>query len=301
MIEVRQPSRTEEIRQTARHTLFVEGAGSGGLDQTVLRELLPRQIRVRALGPSFHVRSVAEALYVYHPDYYFLIDRDHHDDQFVEGCWNSFPDPEKSNLLVWRRRELENYFLIPEYLAKLDDPEAAVALTVTGDELCACILECCRQRVYLDAANLTIIELRESLKETWIQTFERVSDFATKEAAIDMLNNLPQFQGQISKVSDALQEQRVIDLFEEILGRFTGGCEPLEFTHGQWLHVVRGKRVLPTVVNRCFRARDRTGTLLQGDVRQEEVMKALVRKPLDDQPDDFRQLHSLMSERIKSP
>jgi hypothetical protein len=59
---------------------------------------------------------VAHALYQYHHDYYFLIDRDHHNDEEIEQYWEKFPDESTDNPLIWRRREIENYFLIPEYL-----------------------------------------------------------------------------------------------------------------------------------------------------------------------------------------
>lgn len=41
----------------------------------------------------------------------FVEGRDHHKHDFVEGCWKNFPDPDTDHLLVWRCREIENYFL----------------------------------------------------------------------------------------------------------------------------------------------------------------------------------------------
>ena len=76
----------EGVLYRARHALFVEGSKPDGLDPVVLRELLGglRALRIEVLGPSFHVRSAAEALHGSHPWYYFLIDRDHHDAGYAE-------------------------------------------------------------------------------------------------------------------------------------------------------------------------------------------------------------------------
>jgi len=87
-------------------------------------------IRIRPLGPSYSVKSVAEALHPFHPTYYFLIDRDyHHNDDFVGRCWDNFPDPATHNLLVWRYREIENYFLEPDYLAYSDFLDSQMLLS----------------------------------------------------------------------------------------------------------------------------------------------------------------------------
>ena len=118
MIRVKSPVGPDEVRFDAGHVLFVEGRGDDAIDPTVLRVLLGDQLRIEPLGASISVTSVAEALHQFHPNYYFLVDRDHHDYDFVEQCWSNFPEAGKRNLLVWRRREIENYFLDPDYLAR---------------------------------------------------------------------------------------------------------------------------------------------------------------------------------------
>lgn len=118
MINVTTGIRAEEVRLQGQHVLFVEGRDKDSVDPKVLNTLFSGGLRIEPLGPSFSVRSVAEALHPHHPTYYFLIDRDHHEHDFVEGCWKNFPDPDTNNLLVWRRREIENYFLEPRYLVQ---------------------------------------------------------------------------------------------------------------------------------------------------------------------------------------
>lgn len=153
MITVKTPIRADEVRLGAQHVLFVEGKDQNSVDPKTLSTLLPDEIRVEPLGPSFSVQSVAEALHQHHPTYYFLIDRDHHDDDFVNRCWEEFPNPDTHNLLVWRRREIENYFLDPEYISR------SSYCCATKESISGQIVQCARRRVYLDVANQVIVSI----------------------------------------------------------------------------------------------------------------------------------------------
>ncbi len=87
-MEVRTGVSPEAVNQAATHTLFVEGSGSDAIDPRALMRLLRgSDIAVRALGPSFHIKSAAQALHPHHPNYYFVVDRDHHDDTAVDTAW----------------------------------------------------------------------------------------------------------------------------------------------------------------------------------------------------------------------
>ena len=68
------------VEQRSGHKLFIEGQEES-FDRTVMEELLRDQgVVVKPLGPCRHVREAATALHVNEPTYYFLIDRDYHDD-----------------------------------------------------------------------------------------------------------------------------------------------------------------------------------------------------------------------------
>jgi hypothetical protein len=186
MVSVKRNIRPEEVRHRAQHVLFAEGKDKNAVDPKVLGALFDiGNIRIEPLGPSFSVRSVAEALYSYHPTYYFLIDRDHHTDEFVEQCWSNFPDPDKNNLLVWRKREIENYFLDPAYLFHSGYCE------VSQQEMENRILAFARTRLYLDAANYVVISIREELKRNWINKFSNPADFPSRDKALAKLINIP--------------------------------------------------------------------------------------------------------------
>ena len=106
MIQVRRGIRAEEVRAGGEHVLFVEGSDDSSLDQAALRALLSETFRIETMGLAYSIQNAAQALARHHPKYYFLIDRDHYDDEFVKWRWQHSPDPTTYNLLVWRHREL---------------------------------------------------------------------------------------------------------------------------------------------------------------------------------------------------
>lgn len=292
MTKVRTGVRPDEISQSARHVLFVEGI-QDSLDPPVLRCLLRDIITVKPMGPSFNIRSAAEALHPYYPDHYFLIDRDHHDLKTVENSWRNFPDPETNNLLIWRRRELENYFIDPKYAAKSEYCDCSIK------DLQKCILETARKRIFLDAANLVIIQIRERLKEKWIEIFTKIEEFENKESALQKLINSPDFRTKKSSVPQILRKDNIAQRFEKEIKDLFGGQDELSFGQGSWLEMVKGKKVLPTVVNECFEVKDAKGQRLQGGKAVVETAKDLLRLELPEQPPDFQELHALLENIIR--
>ncbi len=295
MVEIKRGVESEEARQSARHTLFVEGSKSS-IDPQALDIFFKEKeinIRVEPLAHSLNVRTVAQALYPYHHDYYFLIDRDHHNDEIVESCWNNFPDENTHNLLIWRRREIENYFLIPEYLAR--SPYRKCSL----EKLQQCIRETASKRVFLDIANIVILHLRAELKKDWIEPFKDTgtTGFGRRDKALAKLMEKHETAKQTCDVLEQLREYPISDRFNEAIDKFFGGQDELEFGYGSWLEMIRGKHVLRIVIDKCFRVKDATGTYLQGDERCMEVVKSLLKLPLEDQPRDFNELYKLISTR----
>ena len=295
MIRVERGIRPEQIRQNARHVLFVEGRGNDSMDPQIIGELFDRTIRIEPLGASYSVKSVAEALHPFHPTYYFLIDRDHHDDDFISRCWENFPDPQTHNLLIWKYREIENYFLVPDYLAGSD------CLEVSKKVLANKIKRFCQERLYIDAANHVIVTIREELKRNWIQKFSNPSDFKTREQAVETLRTANEFETFKNDVVDRIDLDEIERRFDNVLNIMTNGIEPLEFGTGKWLEMIQGKKVLSRVVHsECFKVVDRNGNLLQGQEKVNQVVKKLLKKDISKQPDDFRELKRLVENRLLS-
>ena len=61
MATIRSGVAAEDVHQSARYILFVEGSARDGLDPAVLSELMAGAVRVEPLGPSFSIRSAAQA------------------------------------------------------------------------------------------------------------------------------------------------------------------------------------------------------------------------------------------------
>ncbi len=294
MVAIKRGAEPEGFRQGAEHTLFVEGGSDNAIDPDALRILLKGiPIQIKAMGPSSHIRSVAEALHRHHPRYYFLVDRDHHQPQIVEKCWQNFPSPDTCNLLIWRRKELENYFLIPAYLSKCS------YIQVRKDELEQFILAEANKRIYLDAANMVIIGLREDLKKQWISIFSNSQHFTSKDAALNQLLACAEFTQHVSHVSAKLHKDEIVHRFEVTLQHFFGDQQELTYSHGSWLEMISGKEILHPVINHCFRVKG-DKRLLQGEEARKEVIKDLLRLPLNEQPADFQELHSLISKQTAS-
>jgi hypothetical protein len=293
MINVKKGIRAEEVRFQSQHVLFVEGKDKNSVDPNVLSELFSRSIKIETLGPSFSVRSVAEALFSYHPTYYFLIDRDHYDNDFIDRCWGNFPDPTTHNLLVWRRREIENYFLEPAYLFQ------SKFCRVSQDELKRKVMECSNERLFFDAANHVVTSIREELKRNWIKKFSNPAEFSTKETAIQRLKTANEFDQHRTNVNQKVSADEVERRFLECLGIMTGGKEQLSFGNGDWLHMVQGKKVLSQVINSgCFHVQATNGTALSGREKINEVVKDLLQRDDSIQPADFVALKQLIDTRI---
>lgn len=297
MVRIERGVEPEEVKQGAKYTLFVEGKDGSAIDPRVLSRLLEdiAPIQVKPMGPSSHIRSVAEALHKHHPYYFFLVDRDHHSDQTVNDCWQKFPHEDTCNLLIWRRRELENYFLLPEYLVK------SKWLRVSQDELKALIRETARSRIYLDAANMVIVACREEMKKKWIETFSNTSTagFRTREEALEKLLTKEGFVQKTQDVHEKLHKDFLSEMFNQTVLLLLGGNTELEYGQGKWLGMVSGKHIFPLIVNKCFQVRDANGQALQGVERLMEVVEDLLRLPVQEQPDDFQELHSLIAKQLQ--
>ena len=171
----------DDFRFGAKPVLFVEGGDAGAFDPVTLSELLKQIVRIEPLGSSFYISSVANALYPSHPQYFFLIDRDHHSDEFIEQCWNDFPLSNTRNLIVWRLREIESYFLDAGLLT------LSIHCVGTKDEVRKKIFGCARDRMYFDVSNSTIVRLREEMKTTWVKKFINPLSFPSEDIAIKNL------------------------------------------------------------------------------------------------------------------
>ena len=295
-MEVRTGAPAESVNQAASHALFVEGRGDDAIDPRALTRLLSdTDIAIKALGPSYHVKSAAQALHSHHPNYYFLIDRDHHDAQTVEDVWSNFPNPDTYNLLIWRKRELENYFLDPDYLSM-----STFLSKCKPAELKARLLKLSGMRVFFDIANQTIATVREQQKNKWIEDFKKPDDFPTSEKALEQLKASKPLSTRASDVNAQVKLESVEKIFRDLENDFLGGARKPELGKGNWLDRMRGKPLLASLISECFEVKDGDGKILTGPEAVTLVAEELLQKDISKQPADFRELHNLIAQRVKS-
>ncbi|MGI9250181.1 MAG: hypothetical protein ACR2PR_03160 [Pseudohongiellaceae bacterium] len=285
--------RPEEVKGGT--VLYVEGT-EDSIDSTVLKALLDNQVSVKPMESFYEISSVAKALWRHHPTYYFLIDRDHHSISYINQCWDNFPDPNECNLLIWKKREIENYFLDPDYLVK------SIYFNGKRDELASKILRYANDRKFFDAANQVIVSIREELKTNWVEIFGGPSNFPDKKTALKNLKEVTEFQKYPDTVARKLSEGEIEERFNQRVENMTGGEEELTFGAGDWQDMIKGRPVLESVIHQTgyFRVNSADGKLLEGREKTYEIVKELLRNSDNEnnQPEDFTKLKDLILSRI---
>ncbi|MFZ4596395.1 MAG: hypothetical protein ACOYOF_19215 [Verrucomicrobiaceae bacterium] len=295
MSTVQTAGQAKEINGRAGHWLFVEGKDNEAFDPVVLKALLANDlpaVNVRALGSCEDIRQAAKAMVHMHPSYYFLIDRDGRSHDFVSKSWSSFPDLTTYNLLVWRRRELENYFLDPSYL------KASQYLVISEDELAAKIQNNAQQRLFLDAANLVLLELRDELMRPPEAAFRQPEQFQDRSTALAKLLGCQGLAEKKSETARLVEPSLIESRFDTWLDRMSDGRTKLEYGYGQWLELMSGKEMFNAVVNEAFKVKKIDGSFLTGKDKNKEVVRKLLELPLHLQPQDFQELVNLIKRRV---
>lgn len=287
-----------QVGQGAQHCLYVEGKHADGLDPQVLGALTgPLGLRVEPLGPSHEVRAVARALQQSHAHYYFVVDRDHHTHQEVEASWRNFLDPAQRNLLIWRRRELENYFIEPQWMAR----SRFLRPGWTPERLAVRIQQLAAKRIYLDCANLVIARVREDQKASWVRLFhaQDLPQLDSADAAREKLCELPAWTKRQVRLGEVMGTQQLAIAFDEQLAELLGGAAHPQYGCGNWLHMVAGKELFETIANEAFQVVKGNRDSLQG----KEARNLLARERVNDathRPSDFDELAELLDRAMRT-
>lgn len=269
------------------YVLFVEGE-EDSIDVAVLGQYL--NITVKPLGASMHVRSASQALHSSCPNYYFLIDRDHYDDQEVEKYWANFPNADTPNLLIWRRKELENYFIDPNYLIQ----SSYLVSGKTIDDIRQRVVKAARPLAYMAAANRVIVSVREQLKKKWIELFTDPMCFLDAESALKKLLANRAFAEHSAHVSSLINKLSLERQFNDALDLLVGKNGKLTWGEGQWVNLLPAKSIMNSVLgSSLFRVKDRNRRVLNGNEKVYEIIKELL-SPGKDVPADFRELERLI-------
>jgi len=285
------------VLRGANHVVFVEESNDDAFDPTVIRELLRTnnlKTEVRAIGPCDNVFQAAKAMVWKHPTYYFLADRDGLAADYVERGWTNFLEPGTYNLLHWRKRELENYFIEPEYLEKCE------WLVKSPEELRARVIKEAHRRLFIEASNLVLLRIRAVLLSPPTAWFQHVENFTNRTDALTQLQSSPELRQRELEISGILSATRREQLLDEVLNELTGGSAKLEYGVGTWLEQMSGKEMFRSIAGEVFRVKDASGSILQGPEQNHEVARGLLKLPLLEQPSDFQKLVGLLNSKINS-
>lgn len=286
------------VNQRARHVLFVEG-GPEGLDVTVLRALT--ELRVEGLGACNFVESVARAMREFHPEYWFIRDRDDLDDDVVAETWASFPDPARDNLLVWRRKELESYFLEPAWLAQSRYLRSAA--TIPAIE--RWIADEAGKSIWIEAAKSVFLWMRSQARaEASARWSPGDLGGLPRDQVARRLMTLPSIAALAGPRGCEIDEATVQRRFDQTADLLTGGQTPLAWGAGRWRDLVSAKALLNATVHRWFTVPNvaAPGRHLQGREATRLVALDLLSNHQEHMPADFVELRATLQRAIsRSP
>lgn len=298
------PGDPRDVLQDAKYVLFVEGdLGIDNFDREVLNALLDGMVEVKTLGASIEMEKAAKVLFDQHKSYFFVIDRDHRAERYVEGTWANFPDPSKHNLLIWRRKELESYFLEPQLLLQSE----YIKPGTTADEIAAWITQQAQERLCCDVANLVMSELLHEVKGVKHSRFKpnQLPASTSLEGLQAAIQGAPFFSAVRELVDDARLSARLPVLLRERWDDLTGGADALRWGVGTWRDRMSLKPVLSTTLDKFTVVHNTRGELVPGKRANVQVCKALVRQSLEMAPhllpDDLTVLRDMVSQRVVPP
>ncbi len=281
-----------EVNNGSTVTLYVEG-NADSMDMLILENLL--DIRVEYLGASYNVRAVAEAFKNIQPASYFIVDRDHFiDNEKVEESWKSFVEG-KTNLLYWRKKEIESYFLDPVFLSK-----SIYAKQSVEDKIREAILKYAQKYIFLHIVQYVIVTIREENKKEWIKIPREteLSHYENKTIALETLCKSTKINDKIDATSENLSQERLVKLFEKSLKQFQGNAECLKWGEGEWLSLMPAKKLLHELINSYsfFKDAEKDIELSKENRKTKIVIKELL-KHEEYIPEDFKQLKRVLSDR----
>lgn len=300
------PEDSRDVLQDAKYVLFVEGnRGGDSFDRDVLRALLEGVITVKTLGASMEIEKTAKVLFEQHASYFFVIDRDHRTERYVESTWANFPDPAKHNLLIWRRKELENYFLDPEWLLQSEHIKPGT----TVDAIAAWITAQAQERLCCNVADLIMSELIHNVRNFKHKSLGIVP-ISSAVLSLDELQaaiqSAPFFDTVRGLVDDEQLSARLPVLLRELWDDLTGGADTLAWGVGAWRDRMSLKAVLTTTLDKFTVVHTRQGELLTGARANTRVCEALVKGALGDAPahplpEDLSELRDMINRRVVPP
>lgn len=295
----------ERLAGGPERVLYVEGR-KGSLDPHALTPLLaPFAVDVRAIGGCDELAAAVRALrwadeaaadLIAKREHYCILDRDHRSDEEVEATWEG-PFTGELPLLYWRRHEIENYFVEPEFLIQ----SRYVKNSATVAKMERKLLVVAREHVYLDAANLVIKELRAKSKHFELEEFKlKEAAFGSPDEARESLLSARNYDACKRRRSRLFGKKRLTSRFDHYLGLMVGKSAecPLGMGQGRWLQLMEGSKLAPAVIaGQFFQVPRGDGGNLQGRPMFRRVVEDLMRRfdELEYKPQDLVELRDFFA------
>lgn len=272
------------VNGEARRKLFVEGE----LDKAVMHTLLRDVLDVAPLNGAKNLRSAAEAFRDNKPGYYFLIDRDHLSDEMVEDAWRKFLAG-NSNVVYWRRKEIENYFLEPALLAQSSKIKAGCNESTIQKS----ILGFADSHKYFFAANRAYSRAKAKFYNNGLQDCIPYNNeyIDAEQAVLQALKDI-NFNETLDNIRAATEWANIYRIYKEEIVKYAGteDAANLEWGRGEWRNLMPGKRILNLLIcnSGCF----------QSGVEVKDVILDLVRAAVKDHlsiHEDFDKIHDFFA------
>lgn len=270
--------------------IFVEGLSTTSIDKPIIDGIFKsnnNSIDCKMVGFCTNVIAASQLLYKENNNNYFLIDRDHHDNTTINKSWTS---DRKNNLIIWKKRHIENYFLNPNFLMK----SSHIKGSVKEIELISQIEDLANNRFFTDVVNLVLINLREKLKKNWVKKIGLLPN-NNEDEALNTLLEMNEINNFKSNVDKELCKNSIIDSFNYYKNEFTGGESSLKLGCGNWINLIEGKPILNQILNTNFIIKKSDNTNITGEELKLKVLKDLmIQTSENDWPDDFQLLKKII-------
>ena len=222
-----------------------------------METLFDKKLPIDRLGSRNILIGGAKAFFPIEPYFYFLIDRDHHSDLDVEDYWRKFPVANEPNILIWRRKELENYLIDPDLFCTSSGVKAS------KDEVTSRLLEIVQSSLYFDTARLIVSEIRSDFEKWGNQVWKEFNQ--TKSSHINASKSI-EYLSDIIKQLETPQFIKISTLpflnvkYHEKLNIMTGGADSIQIGKGRWLELIQGKLVFDKLFSEFFKMPKRHNT-----------------------------------------
>jgi hypothetical protein len=132
-----------------------------------------------------------------------------------------------------------------------------------------------------------------------IRHFKDRDEFKNQDEGLLKLGDLSTVINDIkTSVTTNLERDAIKQLYLGFIEELSGVTIPLQYGSGAWLARMSGKQIFRAIANQCFLVPDLEGNIVTGKEQNKAIARELVKLPLQQQPEDFQQLVSLLKSKV---